>query len=150
MPEKLAQVLLDTKREEFQSPLVVVQRGGSHKPFFLLHGDFNGGGFYCLELARHLGVPEAPARSTLAYANEHRRWEVYQRVFEDLLEKCQVAAVGKKTTCSVGLMAARSWRNGRCCAPKSVPVRYATVARLPTAAWIFSRLMELSCCNTSS
>jgi len=42
------------------------------------------------------GVPEAPARSTLAYANEHRRWEVYQRVFEDLLEKCQVAAVGKK------------------------------------------------------
>jgi hypothetical protein len=45
---------------------------------------------------RHLGVPEAPARSTLAYANEHRRWEVYQRVFEDLLEKCQVAAVGKK------------------------------------------------------
>jgi thioesterase domain-containing protein len=53
--EKLAQVLLDTKREEFQSPLVVVQRGGSHKPFFLLHGDFNGGGFYCLELARHLG-----------------------------------------------------------------------------------------------
>ena len=27
---------------------------------------------------RHLGVPEAPARSTLAYANEHRPWALYQ------------------------------------------------------------------------
>src|SRR6266478_13703 len=34
---------------------------------------------------RHLGVPNAPARSTLAYANEPRRWEVYQMVFGDLL-----------------------------------------------------------------
>lgn len=45
---------------------------------------------------RHLGVPNAPARSTLAYANEHRRWELYQTVFEDLLGTCQGAAAGKK------------------------------------------------------
>ena len=45
---------------------------------------------------RHLGVPEAPARSTLAYANEHRPWELYQTVYGDLLETVQKVTVGKK------------------------------------------------------
>jgi hypothetical protein len=45
---------------------------------------------------RHLGVPDAPARSTLAYANEHRRWEVYQTVFENLLARFEGMATGKK------------------------------------------------------
>jgi len=31
----------------------------------------------------------APKRSTLAYANEHRPWELYQTVFEQTLFKCQ-------------------------------------------------------------
>ena len=26
---------------------------------------------------KHLGLPAAPARSTLAYANEHRTWQLY-------------------------------------------------------------------------
>ena len=38
---------------------------------------------------KHLGLPAAPARSTLAYANEHRPWPLYQTVFQQLLEKCQ-------------------------------------------------------------
>src|SRR5579863_5374758 len=45
---------------------------------------------------RHLGVPQAPAPSTLAYANEHRPWQLYQTVFEGLLEQCQAVAKGKK------------------------------------------------------
>ncbi len=45
---------------------------------------------------RHLGVPAAPARSTLAYANEHRPWELYQTVFGELLQRCQSAAAGQK------------------------------------------------------
>jgi hypothetical protein len=45
---------------------------------------------------RHLGVPEAPARSTLAYANGHRPWELYQTVFHQLLGKCQALAKGGK------------------------------------------------------
>ena len=45
---------------------------------------------------RHLGVDGAPARSTLAYANEHRPWELYQKVFNDLLARCHVVAAGKK------------------------------------------------------
>jgi hypothetical protein len=31
----------------------------------------------------------APKRSTLAYANEHRPWELYQTVFEQTLSQCQ-------------------------------------------------------------
>ncbi len=45
---------------------------------------------------RHLGVPRAPSRSTLAYANEHRPWELYQTVFFDLQQRCGQAAGGNK------------------------------------------------------
>jgi hypothetical protein len=44
----------------------------------------------------HLGMREAPSRSTLAYANNHRPWQVYQTVFEDLLTQCQGLAARKK------------------------------------------------------
>jgi len=48
------------------------------------------GGLACCEgKLRHLGVPEAPKRSTLAYANEHRPWELYQSVFQSLYQRCQ-------------------------------------------------------------
>jgi hypothetical protein len=48
------------------------------------------GGLACCEgQLKHLGVPTAPARSTLAYANEHRPWGLYQTVFEQTLRKCQ-------------------------------------------------------------
>jgi len=38
---------------------------------------------------RHLGLSGAPARSTLAYANAHRPWQLYQSVFEHLLDSCR-------------------------------------------------------------
>src|SRR6266436_1119379 len=38
---------------------------------------------------RHLGLPEAPARSTLAYANSHRPWQLFETVFGQLLADCQ-------------------------------------------------------------
>lgn len=44
----------------------------------------------------HLGLRQAPTRSTLAYANTHRPWQLYQTVFEDLLMSCQVLAAAKK------------------------------------------------------
>src|SRR5215813_5796309 len=48
------------------------------------------GGLACCEgQLKHLGVPVAPKKSTLAYANEHRPWELYQAVFEQTLGKCQ-------------------------------------------------------------
>jgi hypothetical protein len=42
---------------------------------------------------RHLGLPQAPSRSTLAYANEHRPWQLYEDVFHQLLTQCQALAV---------------------------------------------------------
>lgn len=41
---------------------------------------------------KHLGIPTAPSRSTLAYANQHRPWELYQTVFLGLLNRCEEAA----------------------------------------------------------
>ncbi|MCW5965375.1 MAG: IS4 family transposase [Bryobacterales bacterium] len=35
---------------------------------------------------RHVGVKEAPAHSTLAYANQHRPWQVYEALFTLLSE----------------------------------------------------------------
>ncbi|HBH86854.1 MAG TPA: hypothetical protein DDY17_04530 [Syntrophaceae bacterium] len=40
----------------------------------------------CEGKLRHLGI-SAPKLSTLAYANGHRPWELYQRVFFSLLER---------------------------------------------------------------
>jgi len=42
----------------------------------------------------HLGA-QVPARSTLAYANTHRNWELYQKVFEQLYEFCRRDLGGK-------------------------------------------------------
>ena len=55
-----------------------------------------GGLAACEGKLRHLGIPEAPKRSTLSYANQHRPWQLYQTVFDQLLEKCraQVASQG--------------------------------------------------------
>jgi hypothetical protein len=48
------------------------------------------GGLACCEgQLKHLGVPVAPKKSTLAYANQHRPWQLYQTVFEQTLGKCQ-------------------------------------------------------------
>jgi hypothetical protein len=55
-----------------------------------------GGLATCLGKLKHLGVEDAPKRSTLSYANEHRPWQLYQKTFYHLLEKCQAMARLKK------------------------------------------------------
>ena len=54
-----------------------------------------GGLSCCLGKLIHLGVRDAPKRSTLSYANKHRPWELYENVFYQLLEKCQLQTPGK-------------------------------------------------------
>jgi hypothetical protein len=44
---------------------------------------------------KHLGIT-APSRSTLAYANEHRPWQLYRAVFQALLARCQPLAQGRR------------------------------------------------------
>ena len=43
----------------------------------------------------HLGV-SAPSRSTLAYANAHRPWQLYEEAFNRLLARCQELTAGGK------------------------------------------------------
>lgn len=50
-----------------------------------------GGLASCEGKLAHLGVT-APPRSTLAYANAHRPWQVFQAVFYQLLGRCQAVA----------------------------------------------------------
>jgi hypothetical protein len=47
-----------------------------------------GGLASCEGKLQHLGVTSAPKRSTLAYANEHRPWELFQSVFYALYQRC--------------------------------------------------------------
>ena len=45
---------------------------------------------------KHLGVDRAPTRSTLAYANEHRPWQLYKSMFDRLATVCRDEAKEKK------------------------------------------------------
>jgi hypothetical protein len=44
----------------------------------------------------HLRVASAPPKSTLAYANAHRPWQLYERLFMNLLAACHNESPGKK------------------------------------------------------
>jgi hypothetical protein len=51
----------------------------------------------CEGKLKHLGLRgQAPRRSTLSYANAHRPWQLYQRLFYDLLAQCQAISPKKK------------------------------------------------------
>lgn len=50
----------------------------------------------CLGKLKHLGLSAAPKRSTLSYANAHRPWQLYVRLFYDLLERCREVSPRKK------------------------------------------------------
>lgn len=54
--------------------------------------EITGGLAACEGKVKHLGMDGAPHRSTLAYANEHRQWQLYESVFYRLLGRCQQEA----------------------------------------------------------
>jgi hypothetical protein len=57
--------------------------------------EITGGLKTCEGKLKHLGIT-APSHSTLAYANQHRPWELYQTIFLQLLGHCQSQVTGKK------------------------------------------------------
>lgn len=57
--------------------------------------EIEGGLKSCEGKLSHLGV-EAPARSSLSYANAHRPWELFEKVFYGLFDIVAAKAVGKK------------------------------------------------------
>ena len=50
----------------------------------------------CVGKLPHLGVIEAPNKSTLSYANRERPYRLYEDVFYEVLKICQGGAPGKK------------------------------------------------------
>lgn len=50
----------------------------------------------CEGKLQHLGLATAPKRSTLSYANAHRPWQLFERLFYDLLHRCREVAPGQK------------------------------------------------------
>jgi Transposase DDE domain/Domain of unknown function (DUF4372) len=58
--------------------------------------EITGGLASCEGKLKHLGMDGAPARSTLAYANENRPWQLYQDVFQALLSRCKHEAQNHK------------------------------------------------------
>jgi hypothetical protein len=54
-----------------------------------------GGLACCIGKLRHLGLKDAPKKSTLSYANAHRSWEMFRDLFYATLKTCKSAAPGK-------------------------------------------------------
>jgi hypothetical protein len=50
----------------------------------------------CEGKLKHLGLESEPKRSTLSYANAHRPWQLFERLFYDLLARCQEISPRKK------------------------------------------------------
>jgi hypothetical protein len=57
--------------------------------------EIEGGLKSCEGKLAHLGI-EAPARASLSYANIHRPWELFEKVFHGLFEKVAAKGVGRK------------------------------------------------------
>lgn len=49
----------------------------------------------CEGRLQHLGMVSAPTRSTLAYANPHRPWQLYEQLFYELPARCRELSPGK-------------------------------------------------------
>ena len=71
--------------------MMFCQLGRAHSLREICHGLSS-----CEGKLSHLGIDKAPHRSSLAYANEHRSWELYQKLFFRLLERCHKEAPFKK------------------------------------------------------
>jgi hypothetical protein len=57
--------------------------------------DICGGLRSCLGKVVHLGMADAPSRSTLAYANAHRPWQLYATVLDQLVARCHTLTGGR-------------------------------------------------------
>ena len=55
------------------------------------------------EKLQPLGLSEVPARSTLAYANRHRPWQLFETVFHQLFRQCQQRLGAAQTSSKLGL-----------------------------------------------
>ena len=59
--------------------------------------EIEGGLKSCEGKLAHLGI-EAPARSSLSYANSHRPWELFEKVFHELFKKLLLKSWARKSS----------------------------------------------------
>jgi hypothetical protein len=57
--------------------------------------EIEGGLKSCEGKLKHLGI-EVPVRSSLSYANRHRPWQLFERVFHALFEKVSAKVIGRR------------------------------------------------------
>lgn len=57
--------------------------------------EISGGLACCLGKVKHLGMDEAPCKSTLSYANKNRPWQMYQDLFYETYDWCRSTTPGK-------------------------------------------------------
>ena len=108
-----SQLLKLFPRTEFQA-LVKEHRAERHARGFTCWGQFvamlfcqlgrahslreiEGGLKSCEGKLAHLGI-EAPARSSLSYANSHRPWELFEKVFHELFKKLLLKSWARKSS----------------------------------------------------
>src|SRR5205823_6106895 len=57
--QSLAESILKAGPGDTESEIIRIQNGRGRIPFFFLHGDLQGGGFYCKNLAAEIGVEQS-------------------------------------------------------------------------------------------
>ncbi len=57
--------------------------------------EISGGLACCMGKLRHLGISDAPSKSTLSYANKKRSWKLFRDLFYDTFDFCRKACPGK-------------------------------------------------------
>lgn len=57
--------------------------------------EISGGLACCMGKLRHLGIFEAPNKSTLSFANKNRSWKLFRDLFYDTFDFCRKACPGK-------------------------------------------------------
>ena len=57
--------------------------------------EISGGLACCMGKLRHLGISDAPSKSTLSYANKKRSWKLFRDLFYDTFDFCRKASPGK-------------------------------------------------------
>lgn len=57
--------------------------------------EISGGLACCMGKLRHLGISNAPSKSTLSYANKNRSWKLFRDLFYDTFDFCRKACPGQ-------------------------------------------------------
>jgi amino acid adenylation domain-containing protein len=117
--EALAELIPKPVCDTSLSPIIKIRDHGGRTPFFFLHAAYNGGGFYCLQLARHLGddqpfyslQPIGARNRTLPVSIEHMA-----RMYVEILRKVQPnGPYCLGGYCSAGLIALEMAQQLRAC-----------------------------------